>query len=167
VLFPIHDFALPPCRNSWWLYLISTDWTTGFWSPAEAKHFPLTSVFRPTLRPTQFPIQWVPVVLSRDKARPGRDADHSPHLVPRPRMRSYFLFLLAPTWRMGTALLYFYKGCTMVTHTIPTFSKVGQSLSARFMYPLEWYDRRIFATRISVYLNTELENRWKNPTSCG
>jgi hypothetical protein len=33
--------------------------------------------FRPALRPTQPPVQWVPG-LSRGKVRPGRDADPSP-----------------------------------------------------------------------------------------
>jgi hypothetical protein len=41
--------------------------------------FALTSVSRQALRPTQPPVQWVPGVLSPGvKARPGRDADHSP-----------------------------------------------------------------------------------------
>jgi hypothetical protein len=31
----------------------------------------------PTLRPTQPPIQWVPVALSLGVKRPGREADHS------------------------------------------------------------------------------------------
>jgi hypothetical protein len=36
-------------------------------------------VSRPALEPTQPPVQWVPEVLSPGvKARPGRDADHSP-----------------------------------------------------------------------------------------
>jgi hypothetical protein len=39
--------------------------------------FPLASVSRPALGPTQPPVQWVSGVLSRDKARPERDADHS------------------------------------------------------------------------------------------
>jgi hypothetical protein len=30
------------------------------------------------LRPTQAAVQWVPGVLPRGKARPGRDTDHSP-----------------------------------------------------------------------------------------
>jgi hypothetical protein len=39
------------------------------------RDFPLLS--RPTLEPTQPPVQWVPS-LSRGKERPGRDADPSP-----------------------------------------------------------------------------------------
>jgi hypothetical protein len=51
----------------------------GVRSPAGVKDFPLASVSRPALRPTQPPIQWVPGVLSpRGKARPVRDADQSP-----------------------------------------------------------------------------------------
>jgi hypothetical protein len=48
--------------------------------PTEAKGFflyPLCPV--PALGSTQPPVQWVPGVLSPGvKARPGRDADHSP-----------------------------------------------------------------------------------------
>jgi hypothetical protein len=59
-------------------------------SPPGAKDFPISSVSRPALGPTQPPVQWVPAVLSRRKTRPGLDADHSPHLVPKSRMsRSY------------------------------------------------------------------------------
>jgi hypothetical protein len=52
-------------------------------SPAEAKDIPLASVSRPSLGPTGGPFPG-------GKVRPGRDADHSPHLVPRSRIsRSY------------------------------------------------------------------------------
>jgi hypothetical protein len=55
------------------------DRAIGVRSPAGAKDFPLASVSRPPLGPTQPPVQWVPGVLSPGvKARSGRDADHSP-----------------------------------------------------------------------------------------
>jgi hypothetical protein len=45
------------------------------------------------------------------KARPGRDGDHSPHLVPRSRMsRSYTPLPQAPSWRVvGQLYLFFYR----------------------------------------------------------
>jgi hypothetical protein len=55
------------------------DRAIGVRSPAGQRNFPLASVSRPALGPTQPPVQWVPGVLSPGvKARPGRDADHSP-----------------------------------------------------------------------------------------
>jgi hypothetical protein len=55
------------------------DRAIGVRSPAGQRIFPLVSVSRPALRPTQPPVQWVPGVLSPGaKARPGRNADHSP-----------------------------------------------------------------------------------------
>jgi hypothetical protein len=44
---------------------LTTDWMTGFRSTAEAKDFPLVSVPRPVLGPTQPPVQCVPGVRSR------------------------------------------------------------------------------------------------------
>jgi hypothetical protein len=40
--------------------------------------FLFTTASRPALRPTQTPIQWVPVAHSLGIKRPGREADHSP-----------------------------------------------------------------------------------------
>jgi hypothetical protein len=61
---------------------LTTGWMTGrsgFDPRQRQRIFPLSSVSRPALRPTQPPVQWVPGVLSPGvKARPGRDADHSP-----------------------------------------------------------------------------------------
>jgi hypothetical protein len=56
-------------------------------SPVEAKDFPLASVSRPALGPTQPPVQWIPAVLSPGVKR-GRDVTQTthPHLVPRSRM---------------------------------------------------------------------------------
>jgi hypothetical protein len=45
--------------------------------------FLFTTVPRTALDPTQTPMQWVPGAPSLGVKRPGREADQSPHLVPR------------------------------------------------------------------------------------
>jgi hypothetical protein len=45
--------------------------------------FFFTTASRTALEPTQPPIQWVSGALSLGIKRPGREPDHSPHLVPR------------------------------------------------------------------------------------
>jgi hypothetical protein len=52
-------------------------------SPTETKDFPLPSVSRPALRPTQLPVQWVPGVLSPGvKSGRGVTLITHPHLAP-------------------------------------------------------------------------------------
>jgi hypothetical protein len=91
-------------------------WTNGrpkFEHRQRQRIFSLASVSRPALRSIPPPIQWATGGGSfpGGKGRPGSDADHSPHLVPRSRMsRSYNS---SPRRRLhggsGTDLLYFYK----------------------------------------------------------
>jgi hypothetical protein len=72
------------------------------------KIFPLASVSRPALGPTQPPVQWVPGVLSPGiKARPGRDADHSPpsSVDVENEYELYVLSPQVPPWRVA-GLLY-------------------------------------------------------------
>jgi hypothetical protein len=47
------------------------------------------------------------------KSRPGRDSDHSPPSSAEVKNKSelYPLYPLAPAWRTGTALFYFYYIC--------------------------------------------------------
>jgi hypothetical protein len=64
------------------VWCLTTDWTTEVRSPTEAEDFSssLSPGPRPAaLGPTQPPVQWIPGVYSPwGKARPRRDADHSP-----------------------------------------------------------------------------------------
>jgi hypothetical protein len=53
-------------------------WTGGVRFQGRPRNFSLRHRFRPTLGPTQSPIQWVPGALSPEVKRPGREADHSP-----------------------------------------------------------------------------------------
>jgi hypothetical protein len=62
---------------------------TGVQFPAVAMmgFFLFATASRPVLGPTHSPIQWVPGALSPGVKRPGHEADHSPNLVPKLRMR--------------------------------------------------------------------------------
>jgi hypothetical protein len=54
------------------------NWTTRFRFPASVGIFPFATASRPTLAPTQPPIQWILGALSPRVKPPGREADHSP-----------------------------------------------------------------------------------------
>jgi hypothetical protein len=110
------------------------DRAIGIRSPAGAKDFSLTSVSRPALRTTQPPVQWVPTVLSRGKARPGRDADHSPHLMPRSRLSRSYTSLQAPPWRVAglpcfimafTCVIKLKNGCLVSANKLINHSQLG------------------------------------------
>jgi len=53
----------------------------------EGIFFLFTTASRPVLGPNQQPVPRVSEVLSQGKKQPGREADHSPHLLLRFRMR--------------------------------------------------------------------------------
>jgi hypothetical protein len=70
---------------------VTTDWTNGVRSPSEAKDFSssLSTQTGSEAHPASCPMGTV-CPFPGAKARPGRDADHSPHLVQRSRIsRSY------------------------------------------------------------------------------
>jgi hypothetical protein len=85
------------------------------------------------VRPTQPPVQWVlgGGAFPGDKVRPGRDADHTHHLVPKSRMsRSY---ISSSPWRLngdsGTASLF--QKCLLMSHVRSWISIATQQFKQR------------------------------------
>jgi hypothetical protein len=88
---------------------LATDWTTRrsrFNPPQGQETFSLTSASRPTLGPTQLPVQWVPGVLFPGVKR-GRGVTLTtyPHPVPMPRMGRSYTSSASIGVCCGTALL--------------------------------------------------------------
>jgi hypothetical protein len=62
--------------------------------PTGTKGFVFFTASRPALRLTQPPIQWVSEAISPGLKWLEREADHSPHLVPRSRIKELYLHSL-------------------------------------------------------------------------
>jgi hypothetical protein len=80
VLLNTQSFMLPTdFLHGVSVYSLATGWTTGAWFPAGTRIFSPP----PCLGPTKTRIPWVflPVALSLEIKRQGREADHSVHLV--------------------------------------------------------------------------------------
>jgi hypothetical protein len=69
---------------------LTTDWTTGVRSSAEGKDFSSNLCVQTSseTHPASYSMD-TGGPSPRGKAWPGRDADHSPHLAPKSRTRSY------------------------------------------------------------------------------
>jgi hypothetical protein len=93
-------------------------------SPAEAKDFSSSLCVQTSseAHPASYP--WVAGSFTGGKARPERDADNSPHLVPRSRMS--MSYGSSPPWSLhggsGTALHYFAFGRNLVSVAVIMFS---------------------------------------------
>jgi hypothetical protein len=100
---------------------VTTGWTTGrseFDPRQRQRIFPLASVSRPAMGPTQPPVQWVPgSPFPKAKVRPGCNADHSPPSSTEVENEElYLLSLQAPAWRV--AGLFYFLLFTFYQHTL-------------------------------------------------
>jgi hypothetical protein len=87
-------------KNEFWLRAELPGYRGSIPSSGE-RIFPLASVSRPALGPTQPPVQWVlGGPFPGGKARPGRDADHSPPSSAEVE-NEYELYLLSPERHRG------------------------------------------------------------------
>jgi hypothetical protein len=85
-------------------------WWPGFDLQQSKSIFPLASVPRPALRPTQTAIKWIPVFISPEVKR-GRGVTLTTHsrLLPRSRMsRSYVASPSCPCMAVAEQLCFFY-----------------------------------------------------------
>jgi hypothetical protein len=97
-------------NNARSVHCLTTEWTTGFRSPAEAKNFSSSFCVQTSseAHPASYPMS-TEGPCSEGKARPRRDADHSPPSSAEVKNEELYP---SPPWRLhggrGTDLLYFY-----------------------------------------------------------
>jgi hypothetical protein len=86
-------------------YRMTTDWTAGVQSPAQANDFSSSLCVQTSSE--AYPAFYSPVLPKGGKARPGRDADHSSpsSAEVKNEQKSYLLSPLVCAWRNGVALL--------------------------------------------------------------
>jgi hypothetical protein len=93
------------------------DRATGFDSRQRQRIFPLTSVSKPVLRPTQPPVRWVPGVLSPGlKGSQGVTLTTHPHLVPRSWLSRSYTSSLPSRLHDGTGTASFTIKCCEDVH---------------------------------------------------
>jgi hypothetical protein len=106
----------------------------------------LFTASRTALGPTQPPIQWVAGALSLGVKRPGREANHSPHLVPRSRKRgtipplpqyAFMVWCLVKHRDNFTFYLYTYMfSCSLYLFTLPQhFTTCPTHIALKFLVP--------------------------------
>jgi hypothetical protein len=111
-------------NNAQSVHCLTTEWTTGIRSPAEAKNFSSSFCVQTSseAHPASYPMS-TEGPCSEGKARPRRDADHSP--PSSAEVENEKELYPSPPWRLyggrGTDLLYFYQS--------PESTKPVQALS--------------------------------------
>jgi hypothetical protein len=140
---------------------LTTDWTTERWvrSLTEAEDFS-SNVCVETCseaHPASYPMG-TRAPFPGCKARPVRDADHSPHLVPRSRMsRSYISPPQAPLWRVVGQLYFAFKLIFSLTSSVGELNPVRMLFSILLTEPqassksiISWFAAPLHAQFSSV-----------------
>jgi hypothetical protein len=138
---------------------LTTGWTTGRsgFDPRQGKRiFPLSSVSRPALGPTQPPVQWVPGVFSPGVKR-GRGVTLTthPHLATRSGMsRSYTSSPpCAYVACSGTALLCLLQSTYILTVSSQNYSSATHVLVLNFTTEITLTKAAYFKTNSEFHFN--------------
>jgi hypothetical protein len=89
-------------------------WQPGFDRWQRQRIFPLASVPRSAVRPTQPSIQWIPRSFPGVKARPGRDAGHSPPSSVKVKSTSYTSSLLVACMAIAGQLYFSFSNTNLM-----------------------------------------------------
>jgi hypothetical protein len=129
--------------------------------------FPVTSMPRPALGPTQPPVQMgTGGPFPGGKARPRRDADHSPHLVPRSRMSRRYIPLPPSAFVAccGSALVFFNYFSVRVVGTCMTFYQYCPGLITALLLSVAYFHEQSALSPRQKTTITQSDTNVKTPT---
>jgi hypothetical protein len=142
---PFIQFSLPqlePLLVKLSKYCLTTEWTSGVRSPAKTKDFSSSLCVQTSWGPPSLLSNGYRGSFLGGKERPGRDADHSPRLVPRSRMSRSYTPLPLSTCMACTGQLYFYFFFIIFGGGVIKFGQIRRQLTVRCIYAKKYLTSR-------------------------